>query len=109
MAESDLQKAIAKRLNSYCGCFFVRIHGGPYQRIGLPDVVGLYRGTFIGIEVKLPGKERNLTAIQQLMLKHITDAGGIGEMVTSVEQAEEVVFGGGKRPKRRTHRKTPDS
>jgi hypothetical protein len=107
MRESDLQKAIAKRLNSYCGCFFVRIHGGPYQRIGLPDVVGLYRGTFFGLEIKMPGKERNLTDIQRATLKHINDAGGVGEMITSVEQAEEVVFNG-KRPHRRTRRKVSD-
>jgi hypothetical protein len=94
LSENDLQKKIVKVLNSYEGTFFTRIHGSPYQRMGLPDVVGVWQGTFYGLEVKLPGKERNLTAIQQRTLDKINAAGGIGEMVTTVDQAEEAVFGG---------------
>lgn len=105
--ENDLQKRIVKRLNSYCGCFFHRVHGSPYMRAGLPDVEGCYRGQYFGIEVKLPGKERNLTAIQQNTLKAINEAGGVGVMVTTVEQAEEVVFRG-KRPKQGTNRTRPN-
>ena len=55
---------------------------------------------YFGIEVKMPGKENTLTAIQKKTLRDIHAAGGVGVMVTSIEQAEEVVFDGVKRKKK---------
>jgi len=75
------------------GCFAVKIHGGPYQVAGLPDIVGCYQGRFFGLEVKLPGKEHKLTAKQNLTLRRIKEAGGISGMVIDPIQAVDTVIG----------------
>lgn len=65
--------------------------GGLYRTVGLPDIVGVYKGRFIGLEVKLPGKENTLTERQKFILKEIELNGGIAEMVTSVDEAIDVI------------------
>lgn len=85
--ESDLVKKIIKRLKIHRGGFWVKIHGGLWQMVGLPDIIGCHRGKFIGLEVKLPGKDSTLTARQGYVLKSIKREGGTAEVVTSVDQA----------------------
>lgn len=57
------------------------------QSRGLPDIVGVYRGRGFGLEVKRPGKRNTLTPLQAKTLRDIRDAGGIGFLVTSVDEA----------------------
>lgn len=88
MKESTLQRKILKALNSGGWGFFVNIHGGPYQRVGLPDIIGCGRsGTFIGLEVKLPGEPHPVTPMQQKVLDEIRVNSGIARVVHSVEEA----------------------
>lgn len=58
---------------------------------GLPDLLICYKGKFIGLEVKVPGKEKTLTALQKKWLKSIRRAGGLSYMVTSTEMAVSAV------------------
>jgi hypothetical protein len=97
VTESELQRDIVKALNALAHCWAVKIHGGPHQRAGLPDIVGVRRGRFFGLEVKLPGKEKSLTTLQAATLKKVHEAGGISVMVTSVEQALKAVGYGNPR------------
>lgn len=91
MNEAALRKAIVTSLRRYSG-WWVVTHGGMYQQGGLPDIIGCYQGIFIGLEVKLPGKEHTLTARQAHTLERIRRAGGKAAMVTSVQQAMDIVF-----------------
>jgi hypothetical protein len=68
-------------------------HADNFGTGGLPDIIGCVSGTFIGLEVKLPGKEHTLTKRQAHRLAQITKAGGKAAMVTSVSQAFDFVFG----------------
>lgn len=70
------------------GAFVHKTHGDPRTRKGLPDIEGCYRGYYLGIEAKLPGKEGNLTDLQAATLRKINDAGGIGFMASRWEQIE---------------------
>jgi hypothetical protein len=90
MTESELNRRTAKRLRAR-GCFAVKIHGGPQQQRGLPDIVGCHDGNFFGLEGKLPGKEHTLTELQAKKLRDIEEAGGISGVFTSVKQAIEIV------------------
>lgn len=90
MKESDLSKKIALKMRQR-GAWAVKIAGGPRQGAGLPDIIGCYMGVFLGLEVKLPGKEKTVTVLQQARLDAINNAGGLGRMVTSWEGAEEVL------------------
>jgi len=87
--ESRLQLKIRKRLEEEVGGWWIKVWGGPFQQGGLPDLFGCVKGYFIGIEVKIPGKEP--TELQYQVLGHINDNGGLGIWVDSVEEAVEKV------------------
>jgi hypothetical protein len=84
--ERALTKRILEKLRQGGG-LWIKIHGGPYQQMGLPDIVGCYKGFFVGMEVKVPGKERTLTERQAQILRKIEEAGGYAGVVTSIGQA----------------------
>lgn len=92
MNESKLTRKIITYLKSE-GAFAVKIHGGPHQPAGLPDIVGCYRSIFFGLEVKVPGREHTLTERQAKKLRDITSAGGLAAMITSVAEAKEMLTG----------------
>lgn len=89
MTEATLSKKIAKRIRDRGG-WARKVHGGP-NGSGWPDIVGTYRGHFLGLETKLPGKERNVTQLQAETLKGIAAAGGVARVVTSVGQVDRLL------------------
>jgi hypothetical protein len=91
-AEANLRASIVKKLSAYSG-FWLVTHADQFGTGGLPDIIGCVHGTFIGLEVKMPGKEHTLTKRQAHRLGQITKAGGKAAMVTSVSQAFDFVFG----------------
>lgn len=72
------------------GGFWVKIHGSAFQISGLPDIIGCYRGRFVGLEIKLPETESDESPRQSVMRERITNAGGISRVVTSAMDAVEV-------------------
>ena len=86
--ETKVVKSIMKMLDTSFPGFYFKTHGGLYQRIGLPDILGVHRGRFIGIEVKCPGKEDTLTKVQEKTLYIINLYGGVGFMSTSSEDTK---------------------
>lgn len=66
---------------------------GPFSVHGVPDIICCCNGTFVGIEVKAPGKEGNLTPGQRDHLARIRDNGGIALVASSVHDVE-VAFKG---------------
>ncbi len=67
------------------GGFWIKIHGSVFQMAGIPDLIGCYRGRFIGFEVKRPGL--GATLIQQYVMGRITAAGGVTAVIHSIEEA----------------------
>lgn len=55
---------------------------------GVPDFICCWRGRFIGIETKAPGKRNNTSALQDIQLAAIKDHGGIAIVVDDVTQLE---------------------
>lgn len=86
--ETGLVRDIRKMLEESFPGFYFKTHGGPYQRAGLPDIIGLHRGRFIGIEVKIPGEEDSLSKLQEKTLALIRSFGGVGFMTTSVKDTK---------------------
>lgn len=74
--------------NKYSGYYF-KLHGGAYQRMGFPDIIGCHEGRFVGIEVKLPGKEDTYTKIQRKQSLRLKNAGAIVFVATTVEEVNE--------------------
>lgn len=89
--EARLRTRIVKALNAYGGLWYVT-HADGYTEVGVPDIVGVYHGTFVGLEVKLPGKEHTLKSWQSRMLAKINHNGGKAMMVTSVDEALNFVY-----------------
>jgi hypothetical protein len=66
----------------------IKIHGGPYQLTGLPDLLCLQRGRAVWLEVKQPGKKP--TAIQLARMKELETKGGTPcHVVTTKGEAYE--------------------
>ena len=54
---------------------------------GSSDIIGIYRGKFLAIEVKVPGKHAEPD--QKEFLNIVTGAGGIGFVAHSVDEVRE--------------------
>lgn len=88
--ESKVVKSIRRMIEQREGrCF--KIHGGdnPFQEVGIPDLLCCYRGRFVGLEVKQPGKQPS--PVQRVVLHEIVSSGGYASVVSSVEMVEHLL------------------
>ena len=88
MKESVLQKQVIEWLRSI-GAYVVNIHGSPMQERGIPDLLICYLGHFVGMELKVPGKEPD--DYQEYHLERIVAAGGVGCSVTTLDEAKKII------------------
>jgi hypothetical protein len=64
--------------------------------VGIPDIVGCYKGRFFAIETKAPGKKKNLSKNQSLRIQEIVDAQGVvivADGVDDVRKCFQETFG----------------
>lgn len=85
--ESTIVAAIVKALRGR-GCWVTKLHGGPTQQAGLPDLLAVYAGRAMFFEVKRPGGE--VTRLQSHTLDELKSAGAAARVVCSA--AEAVAF-----------------
>lgn len=78
-------KAAIKRWLTKEGFYYFSAAAGPFSIHGVPDIIVCANGNFIGIEVKAPGKETNLTMNQKHHQKRIRDNGGLAIVASSVD------------------------
>lgn len=90
--EKTITKAILDYLRKDLKCWAFKVHGGPWQRAGIPDIVGVYHGRFFGLEVKVPGNEP--TEIQTRTLKELAHHGAISGVVYSVKDVMALLLSG---------------
>jgi hypothetical protein len=76
--EAKVKKAVRQVLDGL-GAYYVMPVTGGYGKQGAPDFLVCLKGKFIGIETKA-GKGR-LTALQELNLKQIIEAGGVSLVI----------------------------
>jgi hypothetical protein len=81
-AEAMLTRSIRQLLNSV-GVFHYKAWGGPMSAPGIPDIIGCFKGRFIGIEVKAPNGK--VSDYQQQFIDNIVRAGGIAFVARSVD------------------------
>jgi hypothetical protein len=81
-------------LNEWPQAWVVKIAGGMYQTVGIPDLVMCIDGMFVGLEAKAPHVNeseesimKRVSATQQATLEAIHRAGGITLVAWSVESA----------------------
>ena len=56
--------------------WFLKVWGGGYQKSGIPDLLMCVKGVFMAVEIK--SKTGKPSALQQLNIDRINEAGGIG-------------------------------
>jgi hypothetical protein len=90
MTETTITNAIKAFLKTE-GFRPIKIHGGPYQEIGLPDILAVERGTGAAwwFEVKRPGC--TTTAIQNLKIDELRLCGCPVFVVTSVDETRQSI------------------
>ena len=86
--EKEIVKQIIRALKSEGVGWCVKVHGGPYQASGIPDILAIApaTGRLVGIEVKRPGVGR-LTELQAAQIQKINDAGGVAGVAYGTEDA----------------------
>jgi hypothetical protein len=82
MTESRLTAKIVAELRRR-KIWHVKIHGGPHQRAGLPDLLLIVEGRAVWIEVK--GDGGIVSPLQQHTLEQLRAAGCVAEVVRSFD------------------------
>jgi len=90
--EDAIVKSIRKALQGSVGGFWFKVHGGPFQMAGIPDLLGCVQGRFIGVEVKRPSKMTNVSPIQQRVIQKINLNGGLAIVSCDPSTAVEEVI-----------------
>ena len=58
---------------------------------GMSDIIGMYKGRFLAIEVKLPERRDNVTEIQCGFIANVRAQGGLAGVATNVDEALEIL------------------
>lgn len=88
--ESRLQLRVRKQLETDVGGWWFKVHGGPFQVAGLPDLIGCVDGMFFGFEVKTA--TGSTSKLQDYTLEQMRERGGAHVyVVTSPEEAVRYV------------------
>lgn len=85
--ERAITEAIIRCLRQQ-GAHVIKTYGGPYRK-GLPDLIAVYRGRTLALEVKRPGGKP--TKLQQHELGKFAAAGAVTGVVTSVEDVKRLL------------------
>ncbi len=102
MSESEILQAIRLEMGKMNDVLIFRNSvGGLYDKngrfvryglgVGSSDLIGLFRGRFLAIEVKRPGGKRSPEQIN--FIEVIRRAGGLAGFAESVEQAQAILNG----------------
>lgn len=106
--ESNLVRKILKKLDmEYPMGVWYKIHTGPFQERGMPDIVGCLRGRFIAFEVKTPDNKKGVTNYQKLQLSRISSAEGKCTVITSAKEAMKFLGKNFYKIRPKTHLQSP--
>lgn len=83
-------KAAVKTFLKAKGAWYCMPIGTGYGNSGVPDFLVCWRGRFIAIETKAPGKRGNTTVMQDKQIMGIHQAGGSAVVVDDVNQLVEM-------------------
>ena len=90
--EGKVKEACKKYLKSIGAWFFMPVSNGMGQ-VGIPDIICCYKGIFLAVETKAPGKRSNTTPNQDRVIEAIKGADGWAIVVDDVEQLKSYVTG----------------
>lgn len=88
--EGKVKADVKKVLNARGIWFFMPMQNG-FGVVGIPDFICCWKGQFLAIETKAPGKRNDTTANQDRKLQEIKDHGGWSLVVDDVHQLIEFI------------------
>ena len=74
----------------YPDSFITKFSAGAYSQGGVPDILFIYKGRYIGFEVKRP-YFGVVSKLQEQTLRQIRRAGGVAEVVTYISEVEKIM------------------
>lgn len=87
--EGRVKAQVKKFLKSLGVWYYMPVQNG-MGVTGIPDFICCFRGLFLAIECKAPGKLANVSANQQERIKEIREAGGAAVVVDDVVQVKKM-------------------
>lgn len=81
--EGKVKDGIKKFLKERGAWYFMPVSNGMGQ-MGIPDIICCYKGVFVAIEAKAPGKRNNVTANQVRVMTQIQVAQGYAWVVDDI-------------------------
>lgn len=90
--EKDVQKKIIADLKkAHPDAFFHKVTLMQYSEAGLPDLLMIKNGHYFGFEIKRPAPLGTVTDLQEKTMERIRAAGGTAEVITSADEANEII------------------
>jgi len=86
--EGKVKEAVKKVLKSRGIWFFMPMQNG-FGVVGIPDFICCWKGQFLAIETKAPGKRADTTPNQERKIQEIKDHGGWALVVDDAKQLIE--------------------
>ena len=83
--EGKVKQKIRKFLDTLPRCWHFAPVSNGLGVAGIPDILCVINGRFVGIECKAPGKELNTTANQDRVIESINKAGGVAFVASSLD------------------------
>jgi hypothetical protein len=91
--ETRLRGQIVKAIHAkYPDTHVEHPHGSMYGA-GMLDLVGCHESVYFAFEVKTPQNKKGATDLQQETINSIRQAGGVAEVIRSVDEALEALDG----------------
>jgi hypothetical protein len=88
----EVLKALERRRRLGAPLWVFKVHGGPMQRVGVPDLLVCANGYLVADELKHPSDlSKGATPAQLLTLGKIATAGGLTAVHRTVEAVEALV------------------
>lgn len=88
MAEHAITATIGRLLTAR-GAWWFKSHGAGASRAGIPDILAVYRGRALALEIKAPG--RTPTRLQAHTLARAAQAGAVAVCITSKKNLTEIL------------------
>lgn len=87
--EGKVKDDVKKFLKARGAWYFMPVSNGMGQ-VGIPDIICCYKGFFVAIETKAPGKKSQVTENQKRVMDAIRDATGLAWVVDDAADLDEI-------------------
>lgn len=93
MLEKQVENQIKKWLKQHNYWYF-KVHGGPFQKVGVPDIIACINGRFVAIEVKR-SDGGIVSELQKAQIQKIKDSGGLVGVAHNMKEFWQILKDGG--------------